>query len=195
MEIIFQRFPSLGKSVLNLLDDKSLVQSRKVSRRWKNFIDQDKTIWIRKIKKQVGNFEKDPDWQKSVSKIPTATVRELFNAVCQFYDEDPSRKNENWSPLHIAVECGNLNLTQVIIAKIGDKNPKNNEGFTPLHFAAQNGHLELCQLVFNYTEEKNPRDNVGITPHYLAAQHGHFKVCEFFVKNCDEKNPKTRIGK
>ena len=95
MEIIFQRFPSLGKSVLNLLDDKSLVQSRKVSRRWKNFIDQDKTIWIRKIKKQVGNFEKVPDWQKSVSKIPTTTVIEFFNAVCQFYDACPCRKNEN----------------------------------------------------------------------------------------------------
>ena len=111
MEIVLERFPKVGKSVLNLLDDKSLVQSRKVSRKWKNFIDQDKTIWIQKIKKQVGNFETLPDWQKSVSKISTDIVRELSNAVCQFYEAEQSRNNEKWSPLHIAVECGNLNLT------------------------------------------------------------------------------------
>ena len=106
-----------------------------------SFIDWDKTIWIQKIKKEVCNFETCPDWQRSVSKTKTEKVRELAVAVCQFYAVEPSRKSENWSPLHISVECGNLNLTQDIIAKLDDKNPKNDLGFTPLHFAAQNGHL------------------------------------------------------
>ena len=147
MEIVLKRFPNLGKKIINLLDDQSLVQSRKVSRRLKNFVDQEKTIWIRIIKKRVDNFETLPDWQKSVSKIPTAMVRELADAVHQFYDKRTSKNDDVWAPLHIAAKYGNLNLAQAIIEKVGDKNPKNKVGFTPLHIAAKNRQLHLVRLL------------------------------------------------
>ena len=63
MEEIFKRFAGLGKGILDQIDDKKLAESRKINQRWKNFIDQEKTIWIRMIKKQVGNFSTSQDWQ------------------------------------------------------------------------------------------------------------------------------------
>ena len=84
-------------------------------------------------------------------------VIELVNAVRHFYKSDSSRFDENWSPLHITVERGILHLSQDIIGKINDKNPKNGKGFTPLHFAAEKGHFELCRIIFDNTKEKNPK--------------------------------------
>ena len=67
MEEIFKRFAGLGKGILDQIDDKNLAKSRKINQRWKNFIDREKTIWIRMIKKQVGNFSTSQDWQKGKS--------------------------------------------------------------------------------------------------------------------------------
>ena len=55
MEEIFRRFSGLGKRILQQLDDKNLAKCREVNKTWKKFIDQDKTIWMRQTKKQVGH--------------------------------------------------------------------------------------------------------------------------------------------
>ena len=46
MDYLLERFPKLGKDVIKLLDDKTLVQSREVNKRIQIFIDHDKTICI-----------------------------------------------------------------------------------------------------------------------------------------------------
>ena len=86
MEIILQRFPGLGKKVISQLDDKSLVVSKKVNKTWRNFIDQEKTIWIRCIQKYVKNIDELQDWKKSVSKTRKLSRQ---NALL------PSRKHPN----------------------------------------------------------------------------------------------------
>ena len=49
MENILTRFPDIGKAIFCQVDNKSLVTIREVSRLWKNFTAQQKTIWIRMI--------------------------------------------------------------------------------------------------------------------------------------------------
>ena len=74
-----------------------------------------------------------------------------------------------------------VQLSQYLIGKVTDKNPKNKDGCTPLHFAAKNGNLELSRLIFKEAVENNPKTTVGITPHYLAAGNGHYEICKMFV--------------
>ena len=128
MEIIFERFPSLGKKVISLLDYKSLVLSKEVNKTWKNFIEKEKTIWIRIIQKHVQNVNDLQDWKNSVSKISTNSVKQLAIATGLFYKSEQSKGYEKWSPLHIAVDSGNLKLSQNIIEKMENKNPKNDKG-------------------------------------------------------------------
>ena len=161
MEEIFRRFPGLGMQIYDLLDNKDLAKSRRVSKIWKNSIDREKTIWLRMIKKQVRDFNKYQDWQKVLFRIPTNTAKDLALAVTQFYKSEPTRFDENWSPLHIAVEQGNFNLSQFVFRKIDVKNPKNKKGYTPLHFAAEKGNFDLCRILFASTEEKNPKEKFG----------------------------------
>ena len=83
MEEIFGRFPGLGKRILDQVDGKNLAKCRKVNAKWKNFIDQEKTIWIRMIEKNVGNVNISPDWKMMMFKTSTDTVIELATAVRQ----------------------------------------------------------------------------------------------------------------
>ena len=85
MEEVFSRFSDLGKTIFDQLDGKSLALCRKVCKPWKNFVDQEKTIWIRMIQKHIG--EPSQDWQNSVSKASTDKIRQLAIAVCQFYEK------------------------------------------------------------------------------------------------------------
>ena len=115
MEFIFERFPYLGKVIVNHLNCKSLVQCRLVNKIWKHFIDQDKTIWIRIIEKHIGDISEFPEWQKFVSKTPTKIVKEFAIAAIEFYKSKPARYEEKWCPLHIASESGSLYLCKVRI--------------------------------------------------------------------------------
>ena len=165
MEEIFERFPGLGKRILQQLDSRNVAESRKVNERWKRFIDQDKTIWIRRIQKHIGYANVSPDWKMVMFKTSTDTVMELATAVGQFYKSKPIRMDNKWSPLHIIAERGNMRLFQLIIGKTQDINPRNDNGVTPLLLAAQEGHLQISKLIVENVEEKNlARDSDGVTP-------------------------------
>ena len=75
METVFERFPPVSKDILDSLSNESLVQCRKTCPVWRNFIDEEKTVWIRMIEEYVGKVNSFPDWKKTVSKISTDTVR------------------------------------------------------------------------------------------------------------------------
>ena len=86
MEEILLRFPKLGQDIFNLIDDQSLVASRKVNKVWNTFLDNNKLFWIRIIKSyqrnQVG-FEKQ--WKSMLKKIPLETSRVMAIAIQKFY--------------------------------------------------------------------------------------------------------------
>ena len=84
MEKVCKRFPRLGKGVLSHLGNKSLVQFREVCKLLKNFVDEEKTLWIRMIQRHATNFSESEDWQKSISKISINTIKEFASVVNQF---------------------------------------------------------------------------------------------------------------
>ena len=49
MEELLLRFSHLGASIFELLDNKSLVTCKKVSKNWNHFIKDQKFPWIRKL--------------------------------------------------------------------------------------------------------------------------------------------------
>ena len=132
MEVIFRRFPRLGKGILDQVDEKTLVKSRELNRTWRIFIDGEKTIWLRMIQKHITDINITQDWQIAVFKIPIDTLRELAMAVSQFYKSEPARFDKKWSPLHITVEQGIFHLSQDILRKVKEKNPPNKNEYTPL---------------------------------------------------------------
>ena len=65
------RFPELGTIIFCHVNDQSLVTSKKVGKRWRAFISQQKSVWIRMIEKHTGKTNTfSEDWRKAVFKAP-----------------------------------------------------------------------------------------------------------------------------
>ena len=96
----------------------------------------------------------------------------------------------------MTVGTGNLDITQIILAAIEDKNPKNNNGETPLHSASFNGNVEIVEEILKNVIDKSPFDRFRQTPLHNAALTGRFDIFELIFNSVEEKykNPKDHIG-
>ena len=159
------RFPHLAQDTFKELDNKTMVNCRKVSKIWCNFIDNEKFQWVRKVQRYVFFKEMfNAQWNMVMKKTPVGNIKELSLAVQQFFKQDQSRSGEQWSPLQIAGAYGHLQLYRYIIEKIGNDNTDDDaDGITSFHLAAQNGHLAICSFIIENTEDKNPvcYSNIG----------------------------------
>ena len=202
MEDLCQIFPLVSQIVLNNLDDQSLANCKIANRGLKEFLEDEKLLSIRIIKKHEKNLELFSDsWKKTIHNAPREIVKELATAIKEFFKVRQSRYGKQWSPLHIAAERGLLILGQHITRRtednnprIGDKNPMQTVGISALHMAAQEGHLEFCIFIMEKLENKNPGDNDGDTPLHLAARDGHLKVCRAIIETVENKNPEDNDG-
>ena len=114
------RFPELGTAIFCHVNDKSLVTSKKVGKRWRSFINGQKTVWIRIIEKHIGKCSTfSEDWKKAVFKTPNQIVKDLAIAVDKYHKK---YSKEKVSPLFISAQQGNLQLSQYLIGKGVDKN-------------------------------------------------------------------------
>ena len=72
------------------------------------------------------------------------------------------------TPLHIAAVTGNLELCNLILSNVVEKNSKSTNRWTPLHMAAANGHLEVARVIAENADDKNPIGSYGWTPFHFA---------------------------
>ena len=69
-------------------------------------------------------------------------------------DKNPKREADDYSELHYAAHDGLLEICELIMKNIDEKNPKGLGDLTPLHWATEQGHLEVCQLIISNIQEK-----------------------------------------
>ena len=222
IEEVFARFPDLSEGIFGRLDDRSLVSCREVSKTWQEYVDGQRTFWIRKILKVANSQSKfHGEWKMILDKTPIETLKEfarflwlapeketsplyaagalgdieLFNRIKEKTGlHEDSKECGGSTPFHVAACNNHLNLCKVIIEKIEDKNPGCNDGITPLHQAAIMGHLKLCKLIMTKLPNKNPGNNKGQTPLHGAAAKGHLQVCKLIMGKLSAKNPGCKQG-
>ena len=112
MEDLCKRFPSVAEKIFRMIDNQSLVKTRKTNENIKNFLDNERFYFCRIIKQYKENFlQFEESWKRIVNKSSAAIMKELSLDTQMFFDRKSSLRNpKQWHPLHIAAECGNLNL-------------------------------------------------------------------------------------
>ena len=194
MESIFAKIPDLGDKIIRELDNKSLLRCKEVQRSWYNFINEEKTLWLRMIQNYIGNDNKFlTAWRKVLTKTTIDFVAQIAFATKQ------SRSNvflvQTVSPISVAVIDGSLDLYKEMMVKLSGMNQKDIFGEeSPLFLAADIGHYDICKLVIANMVDKNPARHDGVSPLYMAAQNGHYKICKLIISNVDDKNPAMYDG-
>ena len=98
----FLRFPHISEAIFNQLDDVTLADCRKINKIWLNFIDNQRFLWIRLIKKKIGHisnqlhvpgplFRKQTkiisfkeNWKHVFDKTPQIIIKDLAFSVEAF---------------------------------------------------------------------------------------------------------------
>jgi ankyrin repeat protein len=102
------------------------------------------------------------------------------------------------TPLHIAAGAGQLEICQLIMDDLDDKNPGDPNGYTPLHHAARRGSVEGCNFIMDKLENKSPifyPGRLNATPLCHAVIGGHLEVCRFILENGGTGDLDTLLGR
>ena len=101
----------IAEKIFQMLDQKSLVQARGVSRTWKNYVDEETSLWdelpIRKYFKAVVDERLDI----------------IQNLVDYAKDKNPCDRI-GWSVMHYAAGEGKTNVMKILIRNAKNKNPR-----------------------------------------------------------------------
>ena len=201
MEEVLLRFGHLGKQIFNNLDIQSLKNCNEVTRSWEEFIHLEKISSFQRIK-LYSNLP-DASIRKFLRKFDSDQSEVMANHVKMVYKKRfMFLKSARPYPFHFAAELGLLEICEMIMENMDEKNPKDHWGYTPLHRAAENGRLEVCKLIVGnlqcdkemckrYQYDKNPKNDNYFTPLHMAGMNEHLQVCKLIIENICE-NPKPR---
>ena len=205
MEEVFLRFGHLGKQIFNNLDIQSLKNCNEVSRSWEEFIHREKIFSFQRIK-LYSNLP-DASIRKFLRKFDSDQSEVMAKHVKMVYKKSSMIPNfDRPYPFHFAAEFGFLEICEMIMENMDEKNPKGDWGVTPLHRAAENGKLEVCKLIVEnlqcdkemckrYQCDKNPKNDHNFTPLHMAAMNGHLQVCKLIIESiCENPNPRLDRG-
>ena len=183
------RFPHLWEQINELLDDESLTKCKEVSRIMCSVTKNQESgrfFTKRVIQSYIKNSrEYEEEWKIVLNKLGVNRLKEFEVLVRGFYRGlDKSRREYQWSPLHIAAERGHLDFCKCIAKFSTIKCSK----WSPLHFSVQNGWLEVSRFLYKEIKDKQPiRIFHGVQ--HLAAKNGHLDIYRFLHESLNDINP------
>ena len=196
LEEMFWRFPHIGDQILEELNNESFLRFRELTRWWRNFIDGQKMVYIRKLLKEIGFstalmqktlLKETLEKLKEFSEIADRQTDLVYRGL--LYTLIPMDESDCYQSL-------SFNLCKLIIYNSEDKNPIDEAtDFSVLEIAAFFNKVVVYQLIMDRNNNKNPsRGFMKKTPLHLAASTGNFEVCQLILQNIQDVNPKAYFG-
>ena len=91
------------------------------------------------------------------------------------------KTESGFTPLHIAVSNGYLDMCQMLLEYKADVHARDNKGNTPLHLALSDNHLDISRILLEYNAEVNSRNEDGSTPLLIASSNGNIDIFRLLV--------------
>ena len=175
--------PHIADTIFKYLDQNTLAKCRLVSKVWKDFVDNQTSLW--------GNVSAEQFIQ-----VAEKGKLDICKLIIQHDGKKDAATPSGWTPLHSSAYNGHLEVCKLLIKNMKQKNPSNLHRQTPLHEAAIGGHVEVCRLIIEKVIDKNPANEMGRTPLHLAAKYGHVDVCRLIIENVEDVClPRDKFGK
>ena len=112
-----------------------------------------------------------------------------------------ARRDDLWTPLHLAVNIGELSVAQILLERQADINLRNDAGQVPLHLlctpetSQKDNSPDIAKLLLERGADVNERDEKNATPLHLASYNQRLKVVRVLLDhgaNADAKNDKGK---
>ena len=201
---LFKRFPHIGESILNKLDNQSLINCKEASQELSEFLEKERFFWIRILTNYSKHYDTFLDfWKMAVNRTSIEIVRHLAVATKAFFTSqentnykvsinnqicyDSSLTKLMWSPIHVVAVFGNLELIEHILQKICKNIPSGSVMIIPPG--------NYMSTVIRFLITRYPMDKISVRPYkyngldgdeisallYLAAKRGNFGLCRLMI--------------
>ena len=110
------------------------------------------------------------------------------------------RNNNGQTPLHHAIEIGNVEAVKLLLEFQAALNPSDLKGQTPLMTAVKAGNKEICELLINCSRpdgEKvdiNKGDVNGDTPLHICSRKDDVAIGQLLIRQGANKNAENNEG-
>ena len=192
MKDLILRFPHLMEQILQKLDNKSLVKSRKVAEIWQEFVDETKYPWVRIVKIPTNLKDLPCIYLHLAAKHSQIYI---FEEILISETDKNLVDDEGYTPFLIACLYGQIRIAEVLMSKSVelkiDLCRKSKWGITAFHLACISGNSELAEMIMNNSfinpffrtdlNEKKPDDSM--TGFLYACRYGHKKIVLAIMKN------------
>lgn len=205
MDFILKNKPEIAVKIFSQLKNADLCRCRRVGKKWRSFIDNEKFCYINLTKNE-------PGWKKTFSELDSKAakvyiktyfkLRKLRDIMYQGLDVPDSLTPRNLPkiykpchPLFCSIDLNDLEMVKKLLNEFPNHQEfKLEAGFTPLTYAVHKGNLEIIQAFLDKTDgDKNPFDKRGRTPLHEAVWEGHFEVVKLLLSVIQgDKNPRDR---
>ena len=102
---------------------------------------------------------------------------------------------EGWQAIHFSARRGNLEVTNLLLAKGANVNAKMNDGCTPLILASMNNNLKLTSRLLDHKDiDISLGENDGMQAIHYAARGGHTDVMRLLINKGADVNIKKQDG-
>jgi ankyrin repeat protein len=125
-----------------------------------------------------GSLEELEEIESSRQISDTDVSSEDLIGRCMYY-----KKESDFTPLHIAVSKGYLDMCQMLLEHKADVRAHDNSGNTPLHLAVSDDHLEIARILLKYNAEVNSRNEDGSTPLLMASSNGNIEISRLLLSH------------
>ncbi|XP_072180508.1 uncharacterized protein [Diadema setosum] len=95
---------------------------------------------------------------------------------------------DGMTPLHIAIQKGDLELFTCLVDNGADADAAAVDGDTPLHTAARAGNLQVVTSLVNKAADVNATNGRGQSPLHVAIQGGNLPVVSFLMEECGSRD-------
>ena len=223
METFCKRFPVVGVSIMNCLDDKSLINCKEASKDICQFIEEERFYWIRMIKiimkhnyklfqngiklKKGGKkfklsltMEYQTLWKKVIHKTPVENLRRLAMMVQRFFKNHSGKVvKKEVSPLHIVIGegegCTVLKKEDLKLCKHILEKSNETEVLETNAFILISYHVIIKKHIWSRSPQRETmRDYFNGTAIHMAAINGNLAMCRLILDMVHDKNPGTDNG-
>lgn len=125
--------------------------------------------------------------------LRTADTKKITALIEQGVDVD--KKYEDVIPLHLAVNRGDLDLVQLLLAADANPSIQNSDGHSPLHIATAQESAKIVRVLLEHEADANIQDNEGKTPLHIAVEDDFHEIAELLIIGNSKTDIENNEGK
>jgi ankyrin repeat protein len=120
-----------------------------------------------------------------------AIAKLLLHHDCKVNFENGMPSTIYTSPLHLAIQMGDIEVVKMVLDKGARIDAKDIDGETPLYAAVRNDDFKITELLCKHGADVCLRNRNGISVIHIAASYGCPRIIDYLLKNGADVNVRT----